>query len=357
MNNTTTCKICKKENPSDLKYCMNCGAPLAEVKPANTTVSVPEQPLRPVFPAQFQELTQIYADLLVLQVLGYEQPILVKGSTQVIIGRFSPGETAPSIDLTPYNAGLLGVSRQHAEIIRPAQEFLLADLGSTNGTWLNEVKLLPHKHVPIRNGDLVRLGQLAFYAYFRTPEDKTPVDIDVEETIDLTAETSFKLTARSLETVVSPYLMALAGIQTICDQIQQRGKLAEVTITSIAVEADKVRIQLSGAADAIRLARKHFTAWRSDNSASVTYLAQKAMNVENGAASPPVPAAVAEAPNGKTGQLQKELREAELKLALEMLRDLSPNRDEDTLKASAEKLLAYLHVLALSPLQLVEAAL
>ncbi|MBL8162492.1 MAG: FHA domain-containing protein [Anaerolineae bacterium] len=354
MSNTITCTTCKKENPSDLKYCMNCGTPLAEVKSANTTVSVPEQPLRPVFPAQFLELTQLYADLLLLQVLGYEQPILIKGSTQVTLGRFSPGEAAPSIDLTPYNAGLLGVSRQHAEITRPADEYLIADLGSTNGTWLNEVKLTPHKHIPIRNGDLVRLGQLAFYVYFRTPEEKPAVA--VEETIQLKAETPFKLTARTLETVLSPYLMALAGIQAICDQMLERGKTAEVAITSIALREEKVAIQLSGAADATHLAHKHFTAWRSDNSARVDYLTQKAVNAENGATSSPVPAAVAEAPNGKTGQFQKELREAELKLALEMLRDLAPNRGDESLKANAEKLLAYLHVLALSPLQLEEEA-
>lgn len=331
---------------------MNCGTSLVEVKPANTTVSVPEQPLRPVFPAQFLELTQLYENVLVLQVLGYEQPILVKGSAKVIIGRFSPGESAPSVDLTPYNAGLLGVSRQHAEITRPAEEYLIADLGSTNGTWLNEVKLTPHKPVPIRNGDLVRLGQLAFYTYFRTPEEKPPADI--EATIQLKAETPFRLTARTLETVLSPYLSALAGIQMICDQMLERSKSAGVAITSISLKEERVQIQLSGAADAIRLARKHFISWHSDNRARVDYLARKSASAESSAAA--ALTAVAEATNGKTGQLQKELREAEIRLALEMLRDLTPNQGEDELKTNAEKLLAYLHVLALSPLQLVEAA-
>jgi hypothetical protein len=39
----------------------------------------------------------------------------------------------------------------------------LQDLGSSNGTFVNREPLQPHLPVPVRNGDVVRVGQTIFY--------------------------------------------------------------------------------------------------------------------------------------------------------------------------------------------------
>ena len=49
-----------------------------------------------------------------------------------------------------------GVSRHHARITVEQDHFVLEDLGSKNGTWLNETKVL--ERTDLRDGDCVRLG-------------------------------------------------------------------------------------------------------------------------------------------------------------------------------------------------------
>jgi len=66
----------------------------------------------------------------------------------------------PDVDLQPYGGGSAGVSRHHARFLRRPEGWFLEDLQSTNGTYLNEVRLLPHRPVRLNSGDLVRFGQL-----------------------------------------------------------------------------------------------------------------------------------------------------------------------------------------------------
>lgn len=58
------------------------------------------------------------------------------------------------------------VSRHHAELRREGEGFVLADLGSTNGTLLNGQRL--SRPLPLRDGDVIELG-LAHFVY-RDPE-------------------------------------------------------------------------------------------------------------------------------------------------------------------------------------------
>lgn len=48
------------------------------------------------------------------------------------------------IDLTNYFAIDYGVSRVHARLWRKNNQLWIEDLGSSNGTWLNDVRLAPH---------------------------------------------------------------------------------------------------------------------------------------------------------------------------------------------------------------------
>jgi hypothetical protein len=70
--------------------------------------------------------------------------------------RFTIGRE-PECDMTLCD---LTVSRWHASLQRDAGEWLLADLGSTNGTRLNGWKV--RAPVPVRAGDLVSFGAVTF---------------------------------------------------------------------------------------------------------------------------------------------------------------------------------------------------
>ena len=59
------------------------------------------------------------------------------------------------------------ISRQHVRIIWRAEDekYYVEDLNSSNGTWVNENRLAPNQPRPLRNGDVVRLGQLIIFIY------------------------------------------------------------------------------------------------------------------------------------------------------------------------------------------------
>lgn len=80
---------------------------------------------------------------------------------EVMIGRRNPlSSQIPDLDLDPFGGGSAGVSRQHARILRRDKGWFLEDLQSTNGTYVNEVRLLPRRPIQLRSGDLVRFGQM-----------------------------------------------------------------------------------------------------------------------------------------------------------------------------------------------------
>ncbi len=80
---------------------------------------------------------------------------------EVLVGRRDPTlPRQPDVDLNPYGGEPAGVSRQHARLLHRPDGWWIEDLQSTNGTFVNEVRLLPHRPVRLRSGDIVRLAQL-----------------------------------------------------------------------------------------------------------------------------------------------------------------------------------------------------
>lgn len=71
---------------------------------------------------------------------------------EVVLGR------TPECELMLQAAG---VSRRHCVVKRRGEQAILEDLGSTNGTLLNEQRLRPREARPLRSGDLIRVGEAA----------------------------------------------------------------------------------------------------------------------------------------------------------------------------------------------------
>jgi signal transduction histidine kinase len=77
---------------------------------------------------------------------------------EIIFGR--NGEEPNLLDLSPYDAGSLGVSRQHL-MLRPTPTHLYAiDMGSTNGTRRNGRSIGFNSPSRLVNGDIIALGKL-----------------------------------------------------------------------------------------------------------------------------------------------------------------------------------------------------
>ena len=85
----------------------------------------------------------------------------------LVLGRANADAAADlDIDLSPYQAYRLGVSRKHAHMVRFQESLLITDLGSANGTFVNGQRLEPHQRRILHDGDEVCLGQLVARVYF-----------------------------------------------------------------------------------------------------------------------------------------------------------------------------------------------
>jgi hypothetical protein len=86
--------------------------------------------------------------------------------TTSTIGRADPGTgivgSLLAVDLTALDdSESPSVSRRHAQVIHRQGEYLLVDLRSTNGTYLNATRLGPDDRVRLRHGDQVRFGDVS----------------------------------------------------------------------------------------------------------------------------------------------------------------------------------------------------
>jgi hypothetical protein len=76
------------------------------------------------------------------------------------IGRWdADGGVFPDVDLDADDPEAK-VSRRHARIVRRSGQYLIEDLGSTNGTFINRGRrLLPGNRQPLRDGDEIIVGK------------------------------------------------------------------------------------------------------------------------------------------------------------------------------------------------------
>jgi len=54
------------------------------------------------------------------------------------------------------------ISRIHCKVNRQAGQYMITDLKSANGTFVNSIRLMPNQPHPIKNGDIVRLANSDF---------------------------------------------------------------------------------------------------------------------------------------------------------------------------------------------------
>ncbi len=88
--------------------------------------------------------------------------LMLPSGKVIIIGRRSSKSTdeQPDVDLSAFDAHAKGVSRCHVRIKRQGTLVYLADIGSTNGTWLNGHRLILHGERLLRSGDALQLSHL-----------------------------------------------------------------------------------------------------------------------------------------------------------------------------------------------------
>ena len=86
---------------------------------------------------------------------------------ETTIGRADPVTgILPDIDLTPVDTNR-SVSRRHAKIVKRGSDYcVLEEVGTVNGTYVNEQRIPTGTPVAIHHGDMLKIGLIAMKAVF-----------------------------------------------------------------------------------------------------------------------------------------------------------------------------------------------
>ncbi len=112
-------------------------------------------------------LDEVLPWVLEFRIVGTASTVQVRVAEVMTIGRSDPERgIEPDVNLSPYSAHVMGVSRKHAEITAKDNNIMLKDIGSANGTRLNGYALNPNQPYRLRHGDEVTFGQLTVQVLF-----------------------------------------------------------------------------------------------------------------------------------------------------------------------------------------------
>jgi hypothetical protein len=159
---TLACPVCSRPNVPRELICYACGSLLHPEQALSRTNILPPKT------GELQNDAYFGGEMLLILMPDSEDDVLVlqpqKSNREVSIGR---GDM--DIDLEKLNAVQHGVSRYHASLRYDAADETLSimDLGSTNGTFLNEQRLHPNERRVLRNGDTLRFGRLNLRLVYR----------------------------------------------------------------------------------------------------------------------------------------------------------------------------------------------
>ncbi|QGQ96668.1 FHA domain-containing protein [Paenibacillus psychroresistens] len=85
---------------------------------------------------------------------GEESELIKISNDAFIIGR--------STEAAHFNVNWIGLSRTHFEISRLENDYQVKDLGSKNGSFLNDESMVPHQSYPLNEGDCIKVVEKQF---------------------------------------------------------------------------------------------------------------------------------------------------------------------------------------------------
>lgn len=167
------CQYCGHANREGFFFCEDCGQPIADAPPEETSTKKIDEVLEQYEWRTSYGTSHFHADsTILLHIHDQPTPISVQPAEQVIIGRKDvDNKVIPDIDLAPFGAVEKGVSRVHAAILRTEEALIIMDKGSANGTHLNGQRLVPQQPRVLRDGDEIRLGRLVAHIYFKRKQE------------------------------------------------------------------------------------------------------------------------------------------------------------------------------------------
>jgi eukaryotic-like serine/threonine-protein kinase len=145
---TVFCGFCGGRIAIDDVFCAHCGA---------------RQPLGAVAASASLKAARLTAKLVVAGTAELDSSFVLQKDSN-LVGRADPHSNIfPEIDLSKFDRETK-VSRRHARIWCEGDTFLVEDLGSVNGTVINDsVRLAPRQPRVLDSGDRIRLGETTLH--------------------------------------------------------------------------------------------------------------------------------------------------------------------------------------------------
>jgi pSer/pThr/pTyr-binding forkhead associated (FHA) protein len=144
------CKICPScgtKNEVDAIICSRCFNPLTYVTPNDDNNNGSDEDIK----IEVVNDETIVANASIEELFLEGQNISIKIKSDDVIGRHCKN----SSELSKYQT----ISRKHAQFIYVNNKWFVKDLGSTNGTYLNDMPLEKGKEYEIRDGETIKLSR------------------------------------------------------------------------------------------------------------------------------------------------------------------------------------------------------
>lgn len=183
------CQSCGRKYRPGTLFCSECGAylvtggtlqtdplpeedlPASEASPwasvpveepsVTSPIPPPRAPRRPETPRGVEELDATPLIPLRVRIISTGREIQLPSGAEVQIGRLDAAHGIfPDLDLTSDVRLKDGVSRRHCKIHRRGSIYLVEDVGSSNGTFLNGLRLSPYLLYELKDGDELQLGNV-----------------------------------------------------------------------------------------------------------------------------------------------------------------------------------------------------
>jgi hypothetical protein len=169
------CPSCKHQNEIEAVVCGQCGAtlhdPFTDPGAKTKTTDMPA-----VSPDTLQvwsvDENTIPERGIAFYIRGAREPAFIDARSEFVLGRKVGIASEGLLDLAPFGGYHLGLSRRHAVIRRIEHGYEVLDLGSVNGTWVNNERLVPHKSYTLASGSHLRIGSMQLFVCYRPIENQ-----------------------------------------------------------------------------------------------------------------------------------------------------------------------------------------
>ena len=147
--------------------CTNCGAALGEktdptTKHVDFKINYSEKPQD----LQIDE-SIIPKNGIAIYFAETTKPHEIRTEKEFVIGRRLMPTSEPLLDLSDFNGYKMGLSRRHAMIRQAESGYEVIDLASTNGTWLDDERLIPYAPYPLPSGSRLLLSRIRLFVFYR----------------------------------------------------------------------------------------------------------------------------------------------------------------------------------------------